>query len=237
MVRRVFHFRDPIQVLDICKYVGWSDMQSLIDCYENMYRMLEHSPAPALSSLVHERLIADPGTEVKRICFQWERFAALLSHFGLPTGEELPAHLLQLYESKLTASLELKGGVMGLPSIIGKLGGEKLWSQLKALRMHRIALSKLIGPALYIDFLATTNHFRVPMTDRLFLKALKHLGISPGDIAYVGDSEQRDMKPAIMEGTLTIHLDEAKHISLASFPPRINTLRKSYYMVADDRIE
>jgi histidinol phosphatase-like enzyme len=33
----------------------------------------------------------------------------------------------------------------------------------------------------------------------LFPKVLEHIGISPGDVAYIGDDEQRDMQAAMTE--------------------------------------
>jgi putative hydrolase of the HAD superfamily len=72
----------------------------------------------------------------------------------------------------------------------------------------------------------------VAKTDGLFGKVLQHLDISPADMAYIGDSEQRDMEPAMAEGIFCIHLAEAEHISLDATPPRVNTLRKLQYILA-----
>jgi putative hydrolase of the HAD superfamily len=94
-----------------------------------------------------------------------------------------------------------------------------------------------LGLSAYIDFLATTNQFRVTKTNGLFPTVLGHLGISPGDMAYVGDNEQRDMEPAMAEGIFSIHLAEAKHVSLGASPPRINTLRKLQYIFSDEHPE
>ncbi len=41
--RPIFPFRDPIRVFDSWKSVGWTDAQSLIDCYTNMFHMLSSS--------------------------------------------------------------------------------------------------------------------------------------------------------------------------------------------------
>lgn len=71
MVRSIFLIRDPIRVFDSWKDFGWTDAQSLIDCYTNMFRMLHRAPSHAISCLINERLIQDPQTEVKRICARW----------------------------------------------------------------------------------------------------------------------------------------------------------------------
>ena len=76
-----------------------------------------------------------------------------------------------------------------------------------------------------MDFLATTNYFGVAKTAGLFL-SLEHSGVSPSDVAYIGDNEQRDMEPALAEGIFSTHLAERKHVFLISIPPQTNTLRK-----------
>lgn len=70
----------------------------------------------------------------------------------------------------------------------------------------------------YIEFLATTEYFGVAKTAGLFPRVLDHLGIPPGDIAYVGDNEQRDIKPALAEGIFSVHFAEIKHVSLKYRP-------------------
>ena len=87
----------------------------------------------------------------------------------------------------------------------------------------------------YIDFLATINRFGVAKTAGLFSRVLEHLGVPLGDIACVGDNEQRDMKPALAEGIFTIHFAEIKHISLNTIRPQINSRRKLQYILSNDR--
>ncbi len=87
----------------------------------------------------------------------------------------------------------------------------------------------------FIDFLATTTHFGVAKTDGLFPRVLEHLCVTSGDIVYIGDNEERDMKPALAEGIFSIHLAEMKHVSFNTIPPKINTLRKLQYILSNDR--
>lgn len=63
-----------------------------------------------------------------------------------------------------------------------------------------------LGIGDYVEFIATTNYFRVSKTSGLFPKVLEHLGIFPGDMAYIGDNEERDIKPAMVEGIFSILL-------------------------------
>ncbi|KAK9774471.1 hypothetical protein SCAR479_08819 [Seiridium cardinale] len=87
MVRPVFLIRDPVRVFDSWKKVGWTDMQSLVDCFTNMFRMLHQAPSHAVSSLLYERLVRDPHTEVERICVQWGvPFSETMLHFKQPFG-------------------------------------------------------------------------------------------------------------------------------------------------------
>ncbi|KAL8397027.1 hypothetical protein RB594_003936 [Gaeumannomyces avenae] len=104
------------------------------------------------------------------------------------------------------------------------------------LRSHSGGVSRrtveALGIAGYVDFLATTNRFGVSKVDGLFGKVLQHLGVGSGDVAYIGDNDERDMKPAMVDGIFSIHLAEAKNVSLTSSPPRINTLKTLQMMLS-----
>jgi putative hydrolase of the HAD superfamily len=145
------------------------------------------------------------------------------------------AELLESYEATLMASLELKCGALGLLSAVRKMG-KKIVIITEGPQDAQERTVEGLGIGGYIDFLATTNHFGVTKTSGLFSKVLEHLGISPGDMAYIGDNEQRDMKPAMAKGIFSIHLAETKHVSLKTFPPQVNTLRKLQYILLDDSL-
>ena len=68
MARPIFLDRDPIRVFDSWKNAGWTDAQSLIDCYTKLFRMLHRVPSHTVSCLIYERLIQEPQREIKRIC-------------------------------------------------------------------------------------------------------------------------------------------------------------------------
>ncbi|OTA99164.1 hypothetical protein M426DRAFT_76559 [Hypoxylon sp. CI-4A] len=144
--------------------------------------------------------------------YRRERFSSLLAHFFLPVDSQFMDELLNSYETTLMASLELKKGPQD--------------AQERAV--------KGLGIDGHIDFLATTNHFRTAKTDDLFPRVLEHLGISAGDIAYIGDNVQRDMEPAMAAGIFSIHLAEKESESLGSSPPRIDTLKKLHYILEDN---
>lgn len=130
------------------------------------------------------------------------------------------------------ASLGLKCGAIGLLSTLRDMG-KKVVIMTEGPQDAQERTIHRLGIGGYFDFLATTNHFGVTKTNGLFSKVLEHLGISPSEIAYIGDSVQRDMKPAMAEGIFSIHLAETTHVSLNTLPPQINTLRKLQYILSD----
>lgn len=358
---------DPIRIFDMWKKAGWNNAQTLVNCYVNMFRMLQQGTSQPVASLVYEQLVRDPAAEIKRICHHWnvpleenlmrrehalasaptafadvdlpwynllsnaekdeieehvgrlylncwkddiqrlramltektwfgfdlddtlhefrrssgkatrkvlekisvqhdialpaleeeythilkektanafsdgktsfdyrrERFASLLIKFSLAQDSSFLAELLDTYESTLKASLEWKCGSIGLLSIIKEMG-KKIVIMTEGPQDAQERAVKDLGIEGYIDFLATTNYFGVTKIDGLFHRVLKHLSIAPDQIAYVGDNEDRDMKPAMAEGILCIHLAESKHTALDAWPPRVNTLRKLQYILSDE---
>jgi putative hydrolase of the HAD superfamily len=165
--------------------------------------------------------------------YRRERFASVLTHFSLPQDNKFMAKLLNSYKATLMASLELRCGALCLLSAVRNMG-KKIVIITEGPQGAQERTVQELGIGGYIDFLATTNHFGVTKTSGLFSKVLEHLGVSPGDMASIGDNEQRDMKPAMAEGIFSIHLAETKHVSLNTFPPRVNTLRELQYILLND---
>jgi putative hydrolase of the HAD superfamily len=159
--------------------------------------------------------------------YRKDRFLAVASHFSLPLEQEQPflTQLLQFYETTLKQSLELKSGTLDLLKTIKHLGKKVVVITEDPQDAQEWTIENL-GISSRVDFIATTNHFKVTKTDRLFPRVLEPLGIDPPEIAYVGDNEKRDMKPAMAEGILSFHLAENRNCDLNASPPRINTLNK-----------
>ena len=166
--------------------------------------------------------------------YRRERFASVLSHFSLPQDDQFVTNLLELYEACLMASLELKSGAIDLLSLIKDMGKKVVVITEGPKDAQERAVSGL-GIDGFIDFLATSGHFGVAKTDGLFPRVLEHLRITSRDIAYIGDSEERDMRPALAEGIFAIHLAEMKHVSFNTIPPTINTLRQLQHILSDER--
>ena len=165
--------------------------------------------------------------------YRRERFTSVLAHFSLPQDDQFMAELLESYEVTLMKSLELKCGALDLLSMIKDMG-KKIVVITEGPQDAQERTIQGLGIEGYIDFLATTNHFGVAKTAGLFPRVLEYLGVPSGDIAYVGDNEQRDMKPALAEGIFSTHFAEIKHISLNTIPPQINTPRKLQYILSND---
>ena len=166
--------------------------------------------------------------------YRRERFASVLTHFSLPQDEQFMYELLELYEANLMASLELKSGALDMLSLLKDMG-KKIVVITKGPQDAQERAVRGLGIDRFIDFLVTTSHFRVAKIDGLFPRVLEHLCITPGEIVYTGNNEERDMKPALAEGIFSIHLAEMEHASFNTIPPKINTLRQLQYILSNDR--
>ncbi|VUC38088.1 unnamed protein product [Clonostachys rosea] len=163
--------------------------------------------------------------------YRRERFIAVLSRLSLPSDDEtFLMSLLQVYEATLTKSFELKAGALQLFETLKRLG-KKIVVITEGPQDAQERTVEALGLAKYIDFLATTNHFRVSKTSGIFGKVLDHLDISPGDMVFVGDNEERDVRMATAAGIFSIYYSEALDVSLTVDGPRINTLRKLQYLL------
>lgn len=95
MTQPVFLIRDPVRVFDSWKNVGWTDSQSLINCFTNMFRMLHQAPSDIISSLLYEQLIWQPHTEIERICRWWGvPFSANMLQASSSVRNDVPYHNL-----------------------------------------------------------------------------------------------------------------------------------------------
>ena len=79
--------------------------------------------------------------------------------------------------------------------------------------------------------LSPLPNFGVTKTNSLFPAVLRHLGTTSKETVFVGDNEERDVKPALAEGIFAIHFAESKNASLNTIPPQINTLRKLQFLL------
>ncbi|KAL8861178.1 MAG: hypothetical protein Q9178_002394 [Gyalolechia marmorata] len=163
--------------------------------------------------------------------YRRERFTSVLNHFSLLHDDHFISHLLTLYEANLTASLELKCRALAILSLLKEIG-KKIVIITEGPQDAQERALRALGINKFIDFLATTTHFGVSKTDNLFPQVLDHLCITPDDMVYIGDSEERDMKPATAAGIFSVHFAETELVSLDTIPPKINTLWKLQYILS-----
>lgn len=155
--------------------------------------------------------------------YREERFRALSDHFSLGMSGIFIAQLLEFYETTLMEFLQLKDGVLELFATI-HAQGKKIAVITEGPQDAQERTIKRLRIAEHIDFLATTNFFGVSKVDGLFPKVLGHLNIAPSDIAYVGDSKERDMRPAHGTGICCIQFSPNEEAMLESETPRINKM-------------
>ncbi|OBR03011.1 Had-superfamily subfamily variant 1 [Colletotrichum higginsianum IMI 349063] len=383
LARPVFLIRDPMRVFDSWKKIGWKDVQSFIDCYVNVFSMIDRSASRNISCLLYEQLVYDPREELQRVCSRWgipfsdaslqftkpfgssflmseketkaycetepagifttveatssiiqdveyhglltleekekieytlcrsylgywrdkvdqlrttlsektwfgfdlddtlhefrlasstatnkalevlsqsygtplealkkeysyilrtktsnafsdgktsfeyrrERFTLLLERISQTATPTFLTSLLEIYEKTLMDSLQLKCGAINLLATLKRLG-KKIVIITEGPQDAQERTIRHLGIAEQVDALVTTNSFGLSKVDGLFPKVLQHLGILPAEMAYIGDSEQRDMEPALAERIFCIHFAETANFSLDVYPPRINTLVK-----------
>lgn len=153
--------------------------------------------------------------------YRQERFTSVLSKFNLP--DDQMASYLDLYEKTIIESLKLKSGALDLLAHLNKIG-KKVIVVTEGPQDAQERTIEALSIKEHVDFLATTNHFKITKTTGLLEKVITHLGIEPSDMVYIGDSWERDIIPASAEGIFAIHLDEKNPPQMASSPIRINSL-------------
>ncbi|KAL3442810.1 HAD-like domain-containing protein [Aspergillus insuetus] len=137
--------------------------------------------------------------------YRRERFLALLGSFEIAIDDDFVQKLLTLYESSLASSLKLKDGALSLLQRLKHLG-KKIAVITEGPQDAQAWTITQLGIETYVDYLATTNQFRVSKTSGLIPQVLEHLGIKPNEIVHIEDSMERDIVPASKEGILCIHL-------------------------------
>lgn len=157
--------------------------------------------------------------------YRRERFTAVLTHFGVSPDSDFLDKLLDTYEATLTCASKVKPGAEHLLATI-KQRGFKTVIVTEGPQDAQERAIEVLGIKPYIDFLATTNFFRVSKTNGLFGKVLQYLKIDAKDMVYIGDSKTRDMIPAIAAGIPCIHFVEGERCVLDHDLLQINSLQQ-----------
>ncbi|MCJ1351588.1 MAG: hypothetical protein MMC33_001572 [Icmadophila ericetorum] len=86
LVKPALLFPDPIRTFDSWKSLAWNDIESLIQCYEKLYQMRTIANDKSYT-LIYERLVQKPRTEVERLCSGWRvPYQDRLINLGQPFG-------------------------------------------------------------------------------------------------------------------------------------------------------
>lgn len=151
--------------------------------------------------------------------YRQERFTRLLQDNGIDGSEDID-RLLESYQSSLRSSLILKAGALQLLQTLQRLDKKVIVITEGPADAQEWAVREL-GLWPYVDILVTTNEVGKSKVDGLFGTVLKKYNIRPGDMAYFGDNEVRDVHAAQKEGILAILYDQKQENNLK----RPNTLR------------
>jgi len=151
------------------------------------------------------------------------RFAVVLETFNIITTGAFLDELAATYKAVLGDSLEPKPGAVRLLVYLRSIGKRIVVITEGPQDAQESTIQKL---GMEIDFLATTNAFGVSKVEGLFGKVLESLEIAAKDMVYVGDSEDRDVKPARKQGILTVHYDEKGGVVLDAEEMKIDALWK-----------
>ena len=168
--------------------------------------------------------------------YRRDRFEALMARLGLSPDSATVEECLEAYESVLKSSLELKPGAVSLLDSLRTLGKKIVIitegpQDAQERTLEGLAIDK------YVDVLITSNRFGVSKTDGLFAEALCHLEIAPDKLLFIGDSESRDIIPAVAEGIKCIHYDETDEKAqdcLHDWPLRLNSLKTIETIIVDE---
>ncbi|KAL3295453.1 Haloacid dehalogenase-like hydrolase [Colletotrichum asianum] len=149
--------------------------------------------------------------------YRRERFTTLLERFSLAQDVDFIDRLLGIYEDTLTQR--------GFESFRDfEREGQEGGCHHEGPQDAQERTVKQLGLAGHVDFLATTNFFRVSKTEGLFPRVLEHLGIQSSDMVYIGDNPVRDTVPARDAGIFDIHYNEQAETSLEGPSPQVKSL-------------
>jgi putative hydrolase of the HAD superfamily len=155
--------------------------------------------------------------------YRKERFAAVLRKFSVEAAPEVLDGLAAVYKAKLRLSLELKPGACNLLAYLKSIG-KKIVIITEGPQDAQEWTLKNLDLSESVDYLATTNYFGVSKIDGLFDKVLAELGIEAGELAYVGDSLERDILPAGACGIFPIDFSEQQGSELKTDRLKIKSL-------------
>jgi hypothetical protein len=86
LVKPAFLIHDPVRIFDSWKHVGWTDIESFLQCYRNLIHM-QRSSSSSSYVLLYEKLVTSPSTELQTLCTWWEiPYSTNMLHFSHSFG-------------------------------------------------------------------------------------------------------------------------------------------------------
>ncbi|KAJ5381289.1 uncharacterized protein N7496_003717 [Penicillium cataractarum] len=144
--------------------------------------------------------------------YRRERFTRLLQDNGIDESQDID-RLLGIYQSSLRFNLALKAGALQLLETLQRLDKKVIVITEGPADAQEWTVREL-GLWPYVDVLETTNKVGKSKIDGLFGAILRKYNIQPGDMAYFGDNEIRDVHAAQKEGILAILYDQKQESDL-----------------------
>lgn len=155
--------------------------------------------------------------------YRKDRFTNLLRDLSLPEENGIMPRILTQYSTTLAQALHPKTGAMELLSML-KAKGKKIVVVTEGPQDAQEWTLQQLGLAPLVDALVTTSAFKMTKVDGLFGQVLRFLDVAPEEMAFVGDSYERDVQPASELGILAIHYaegssglaEEGRHLKVAT---------------------
>lgn len=165
--------------------------------------------------------------------YRADRIRATLTALSIEnTSPEQIATWTAHYETALVQNHELKCGVVDLFTALKSLG-KKIAIITEGPQDAQERTIAHLGLTPFTDFLATTNRLGVAKTEGLFGRVIEEIGVagSGDDFVMVGDSFERDIRPAREAGMHCVHYTEKENFDVGGEIPKVNTLKKLEFML------
>ncbi|KAI4271127.1 MAG: hypothetical protein LQ337_006233 [Flavoplaca oasis] len=167
-------FRDPIRVFDSWKAVGWTDIQSLLVAYRNMFNTWAANQQSTIA-FTYEELINQPNETVARLCRHWDvRFSHQLLTFKKSFASDF------LFSSARERRIYTTDNPLGLFNTIQS--NNSISSRIKSHNLLTTAEKDLIERSLGSLYMATYGERIQPIKDALATKT--HWGFDLDDTLH-----------------------------------------------------
>ncbi|KAL8666090.1 MAG: hypothetical protein Q9168_007575, partial [Polycauliona sp. 1 TL-2023] len=214
--KAAFLFRDPIRVFDSWKAVGWTDIQSLLIAYRNLFNTWATNQHPAIA-FTYEELVNQPQVTIARLCRHWDvSFSHQLFTFKHPFGNEF------LFSSERERHIYATNNPLGLFNTIQS--NTSINADIKSHNLLTIPEKDLIERNLGGLYMATYGDRIQPLRDALASKT--HWGFDLDDTLHEFRKASGAAANAVFE-----YLVSTTHDSTNQTPPTVEGLKATYAQI------